>query len=438
MYRTEVPLYGQLLQVVRDVDHSVLEKQGKQHDDLPIRNQLERHGAIRLGTAHELHMIKRLFAILGMHPVGYYDLQIVGFPLHGTAFRPTSNEALSRNPFRVFTTVLRRELLSPSVRELTDRILSKRNLFTPGLCKLMDRVEDGHVMTAQESEEFITAALKIFKWHSRATVPIEDYNKLKAEHPMVADIVCFPSSHINHLTPRTLDIDLAQQEMIRQGLPAKERVEGPPPRECPILLRQTSFKALEEPVEFVDTNGTRVWGMHTARFGEIEQRGAAVTRKGRDLYDQLLSWAIRNTANVSGVPLSDVLFNAFRRYPDTWEELRLQGLVYFHYSVSEHGKKDPSLAAKVSLSTLLSLGLVQYEPITYEDFLPFSAAGIFKSNLPDHPAESQIQNPERNVSELEGMLGCKVLDEVDFYDRLQHESIEECRKALGVDTIIMC
>lgn len=84
---------------------------------------------------------------------------------------------------------------------------------------------------------------------------------------------------------------------------------------------------------------------------------------------------------------------------------------------------------------MLSLGLVQYEPITYEDFLPFSAAGIFKSNLPDHPADSQIQNTGRNVSELEKVLQCKVLDEVDFYDELQNESIEECRKALGVEEI---
>lgn len=329
MYRTEVPLYGQLLQIVQGVDGFVLEKQQKHLDDLPIRNQLERHGAIRLGTAHELHMIKRLFAIMGMHPVGYYDLEVVGFPLHGTAFRPISSEALSRNPFRVFTTVLRRDRLSPGIREFVDRTLSKRNLFTSQLCEIMDRIEGGKAMTDQESEQFITEALKIFKWHSRSTVPMEDYNKLKAEHPMVADIVCFPSSHINHLTPRTLDIDLVQQEMIRQGLPAKEVIEGPPPRDCPILLRQTSFKALEEAVEFADVAGTTVWGTHTARFGEIEQRGAAVTRKGRDLYDQLLSFAIRNTANVSGVALSDVLFNAFRRYPDTWEELRVQGYSSF-------------------------------------------------------------------------------------------------------------
>jgi uncharacterized glyoxalase superfamily metalloenzyme YdcJ len=40
----------------------------------------------------------------------------------------------------------------------------------------------------------------------------------------------------------------------------------------PILLRQTSFKALTEGVRFVGDDGAP--GHHTARFGEIEQRGA--------------------------------------------------------------------------------------------------------------------------------------------------------------------
>ena len=32
-------------------------------------------------------------------------------------------------------------------------------------------------------------------------------------------------------------------------------------------------------------------GTHTARFGEIEQRGVALTPKGRELYDSLLAKA---------------------------------------------------------------------------------------------------------------------------------------------------
>ena len=58
--------------------------------------------------------------------------------------------------------------------------------------------------------------------------------------------------------------------MQAHGLEAKAQIEGPPRRSCAILLRQTSFKALSEAVRFGDQAGA-----HTARFGEIEQRGVA-------------------------------------------------------------------------------------------------------------------------------------------------------------------
>lgn len=102
-------------------------------------------------------------------------------------------------------------------------------------------------------------------------------------------MVAFKGPHINHLTPRTLDIDQVQALMPAHGITPKAVIEGPPRRECPILLRQTSFKALEEAVSFTDQPDSR--GSHSARFGEIEQRGAALTPKGRALYDQLLNTA---------------------------------------------------------------------------------------------------------------------------------------------------
>ena len=81
-----------------------------------------------------------------------------------------------------------------------------------------------------------------------------------------------PGCHINHLTPRTLDIDRVQELMPKYGIEPKILIEGPPRREVPVLLRQTSFKALEEPVLFAGEHK----GTHTARFGEIEQRGVAL------------------------------------------------------------------------------------------------------------------------------------------------------------------
>ena len=38
--------------------------------------------------------MRRLFAVMGMFPVGYYDLTPAGVPVHSTAFRAVSTEAL--------------------------------------------------------------------------------------------------------------------------------------------------------------------------------------------------------------------------------------------------------------------------------------------------------------------------------------------------------
>ncbi len=43
-------------------------------------------------------MLRRLFAVMGMAPVGYYDLSVAGVPVHSTAFRPTTAQALRPIP----------------------------------------------------------------------------------------------------------------------------------------------------------------------------------------------------------------------------------------------------------------------------------------------------------------------------------------------------
>jgi len=285
MYRVEVPQYGTLMELVNDTNRETL----RQHEELRAslersdeleRLNVERHGAIRLGRADELFDMRRVFEVMGMHPVGYYDLSVAGVPVHATAFRPIDDAALRRNPFRVFTSVLRLDLIEDeTLRAQAERILGERRIFTPSALELVDIFEtDGHLTVAQ-AEEFVREALDTFRWHSEATVSLEVYKRLHDAHRLIADVVSFRGPHINHLTPRTLDIDAVQAGMPRRGIAPKAVIEGPPRRDCPILLRQTSFKALEEPILFRQANATKVAGTHTARFGEIEQRGAALTPK---------------------------------------------------------------------------------------------------------------------------------------------------------------
>ncbi len=53
-------------------------------------------------------------------------------------------------------------------------------------------------------------------------------------------------------------------------------------------------------------------GTHTARFGEIEQRGVALTPKGRQIYDELLHKAERVSDNFTHQLHLREVFNAFR------------------------------------------------------------------------------------------------------------------------------
>lgn len=486
MYKDEVPLYGDLVEIVREINQAVITEEmaaaGRTNDhQQPLwdekkeRLDLERHGAIRLGSAYELGVIQRVFALIGLYPVGYYDLSPAGLPMHATAFRPVSQQSLARNPFRVFTTLLRPELLEPRPRELALSMIARRKIFTD---ELLDHVEQGEAQggfTPAQVPSFISEALKTFRWQHSATCSLEDYQALKAEHAILADISCFGTAHINHLTPRTLDIDRTYTLMKSRNLKVKDGIEGPPRRSVPVLLRQTSFLALEERVHFGGGGGggasaaaesTIVQGMHKARFGEIEQRGAALTAKGRALYDGMLAQG--------DLPDRSCTFNA--RIPDNWNDLRRLGLVYCLYRVKAHNSSSSSQSEsvargkQVSATQLLDAGILEAIPQTYEDFLPLSAAGIFRSNLSDtdstggtsstsstssNPNASDAssgtvgtdtnhveQEPPQSSSHqywsfpdqdgLEVALGRRVMDPYEWYGRAQEDSLKMCSDVLGM------
>ena len=436
MYREEVPLYGALMELVEQTNRHVLDTDPQVAQRLNStgeieRLDLERHGAIRVGTAAELATLARLFAVMGMQPVGYYDLTPAGVPVHSTAFRAVHEAALQVSPFRVFTSLLRLELIEdPELRAFAQSVLDKRSIFTPTALALIDRAESQGGLTEEEAGTFVEQALETFRWHHSATVTAEQYQKLSAQHRLIADVVAFKGPHINHLTPRTLDIDIVQAQMPAHGITPKAVIEGPPRRQCPILLRQTSFKALDEPVAFTDQSDTR--GSHSARFGEIEQRGAALTPKGRALYDRLLNAArdeLKDFPNESNAArYNELMAQHFSEFPDTYEGMRQQELAFFCYFVTEKGLAAADRKT-LTLEELVSGGYLRVEPLVYEDFLPVSAAGIFQSNLGD--AAQTHYGEHSNQQAFEKALGRSTIDELQLYAQTQQRSIEQCFAGLG-------
>ena len=434
MYRAEVPQYGALIDLVRDVNQEALTADPAMRQRLADAGELERldierHGAIRLGTAEELFNIRRIFAIMGMFPVGYYDLSVAGLPVHSTAFRPVNDDALFRNPFRIFCSLIRLELLEDqTLAKQAAEILEKRQIVTDRAFELIERAEANGGLLATEAEEFVKEALETFRWHAEATVSPKIYDALLKAHRLIADVVSFQGPHINHLTPRTLDIDAVQRAMPQRGIAPKAVVEGPPRRKADILLRQTSFRALEEAVSFAGQSGT-----HTARFGEIEQRGVALKPAGRALYDACLN---RTRARVSVGPNGEgaadyraALAEEFAAFPDGLEAMRKQQLAFFRYRAngSHVGRAD-------SIDDLIETGCLIADPQTYEDFLPVSAAGIFQSNLGSDAQSNYSQSANREA--FEAALGVPVTDELSLYDATEAESLRRALIALGQDHLL--
>lgn len=216
MYREEVPAYGTLMELVARVNGETLSADATLKGRLEATDSLERiseerHGAIRLGTPAELSMMRRVFAVMGMYPVGYYDLSTAGVPVHSTAFRPVGDAALKHNPFRVFTSLLRLDLISDeALRAEAEAILKERRIFTSGAVELTEKAERDGGLDKADAERFVAEVLETFRWHDEANVSAGMYERLHDAHRLIADVVSFKGPHINHLTPRTLDIDRVQ------------------------------------------------------------------------------------------------------------------------------------------------------------------------------------------------------------------------------------
>ena len=182
-----------------------------------------------------------------------------------------------------------------------------------------------------------------------------------------------------------------------------ERIQGPPAWDGPdLLLRQTSFRALDEQRRFVTADGEEVSSPVRVRFGEVEQRGIALTPEGRAKLDEAMAAGSDQAATELG-----------RCFADTVEGLFEAGDIYVEFSAVD--------------------GELHMEPITYEDFLPAGAAGIFASNLARPGAD--VDDVSVRPAEAERLREAveTLHDPYALYQRQQVDSLATARDELGAD-----
>jgi len=420
LYATEVPAYQQLVDTAIQVNATVLRDRPESAERLGSISRVtcERHGAVRVGTPAELHDLGVVLAAFGMHPVDFYDLRDTPtspVPVVSTAFRPVDPDELAANPFRLFVSVLvpeDRRFFDADLQASVERFLAARTLFPPELLALAQRAATEGGLPDEAATELVHLAVASFQL-SQSPIDRLWYERLARVSSVAADIAGVPSTHINHLTPRVLDIDLLHASMCRQGVEMLDRIEGPPRWDGPeLLLRQTSFKALAEPRTMAEPDGTVVQGALRVRFGEVEARGTALTPAGRDLHDRCLAEADdaqRADPSLSWQDASRPVWE--RHFPSSEDELRRSGLAHFTWH-ADGGRPVP-------------------RPVVYEDFLPRSAAGIFQSNLTSTGETAAEQGAPRDLDWLSGVLGREVLKSQGVYAAQVRSSVATAAAALG-------
>jgi len=519
MFGQEVPLYDTSLLVNRVCNRAVCDLLAQLHvgfsitDDQLDRTSGERHGAIRIGRPDEYRWITRFFACFAMEPHNFYDMANVGAksqPIIATAFRSALNPE-----HRVFTSLLLTDFFDESTRARIEALLAQRRIVTDTAKALIEKSEQQGGLDWADAKALIREGTdRIFKWTGQAR-DHQLYTELcDAGFKIAADIACFQSHHLNHLTPNTCCMDLytaamkrcfgeldetefrrrakrtldrlaatadrdfmrllfkhltsEQIDAFRPGTPTpgltgqlidtltsrlrqpvlalreikhsnfKDTTEGPS-WDTPVFLRQDAYKALSEPVTFTNPDGSTINTVHTARFGEIEQRFYACTPVGRELYDRCLAAAEADKDSHPDLARTDfdtyeAMYTAhFKPIPKTLPELVRQGLVYARYTPTATG-----LAARAALTTtdihqLVADGHVNVDGLRYEDFLPVSAAGIFASNLSQYGTRTTAaQRPVYTQKRLEDIMGRPIINADAAYRAIQAHSLLDTYDKLGL------
>ena len=521
MFGKEVPLYDKSLLVNKACNQALCALLSKLHVGFTMpeadldRTSGERHGAIRIGRPDEYRWIGRMFACFAMEPHNFYDMTNVGpksQPIIATAFRSTL-----RPEHRVFSSVLMTNYFDPATKERIEGLVSKRTVFSDRAKQLIEKSEKNGGLDWNDANALIKECTdRIFKWTGKARDHALYKELSAAGFKIAADISCFQSHHLNHLTPNTFCMDLYTAAMkhclgevdakwfearantvlgrivkqadhdfmklhfkhipleeiaaYRQGSVSqadiakaaadltalfaqpgfalaklnhagfKDFTEGPS-EDTPVLLRQDAYKALTEPVEFTENDGSIVNTTHTARFGEIEERFYACTPKGRKLYDECLAVADAAREKDPAWPKRDMAgyeaayAKPFAVFPKSLRELIAGGFVYARYVPTEKGLAAAKSGAvrSADLWELVRDGFADYEGLRYEDFLPVSAAGIFASNLQQYGTKSTAAvKPTYTQQMLEDILGKRIIDSTAVYAGVEAESKLETYAKLGV------
>ena len=144
MYGDELPEYKRFTAPVRESNLA----EWPNHPTVKQETLMEeKHGAIRVPGPAEMRIVTRIFSQLGMVPVEFYDMTILGeksLPMTATAFRPV-DDTIHESAFRMFCSMLHIDSVPTDLKAaVLAELHANRQLFpkfSNGLLALLDKAE---------------------------------------------------------------------------------------------------------------------------------------------------------------------------------------------------------------------------------------------------------------------------------------------------------
>ena len=416
-FEKSMPIYKQMMSVAREINAQAGSTEAQRLGRIM-------HAAIRCASDAELRTINDLFSLMGNEPVNYYDLR-ERVSVESTAFRPTTQDEIELNGFRVFCSRLSLDCIPNEHRPFVETIVARRSIFDEEILELIETGKRQGRFNQQQAERFVQCCVKLFTRPDKALVSLAEYEKLRSINKVAAQVLVSNSLAFNHLTPSVASVPAAHEEMVRQGIKTIPVWQGPVGKE--VILRQTSCLAPAIQLKFPQGDGSFVAANYQETFVEFEERLQALTPRGRELFESLFDEGKQALQLKEGDPgyaehYYTVMCDALSDFPDDPLELWKQQLAYFTFEVSNPSRPLPAGAADIDFSEAVITGLVRLVPQQYEDFFGPAATNIFNSNIGlEDVSNVGVAKPDSQKS-YEAALGREVVNMYDYYDAIQAAS----------------
>lgn len=423
LFHSRYSVYGVVFDIVRDVNNMALIQNASLYDEMVKKGQKqtfsqELSAHYILFNPGDLGIIRRIFAVMGLYPVGFYNLDLNGKSLASTLFKPLNKIALKQQPFRITVSLANQSFDN----ECEQHNVPKNRLdLSEKFLGLLQKFEKYSALNELDVHYFIQEL--------QENLHKPDYDMQCCEQrPFRSSMNQIRESiMIRSTSLACLNLPKVIEELKHFDLYAIDDLDGPSDRKHPLLFNKMNInlrsKHPDHQKSDSDNQNIPVFTI------QLEQRGLALTAKGHQFFKSILSnlkSRLEPRTRLSLVQKRKLMNQVFKRFPDSSYSLYRKGLAYFTFSVNpEIEIIDDRYWTEEDLPRLIRSKRILLTPLIFEDI--YSSYSVHASSSFDFVEEKKS---------FEAYLGTCIHDEMRYYVLCQEQSLQTCLAILNSKVIL--